>query len=68
MMAKIKKSTSDKELDLLKIISDAKKKLSKLQNKQKIELGELACKCGLNDIDLKTLEEEFKKLYVSLKK
>lgn len=67
-MAKIKKSLSDKEKDLMNIISDAKKKLAKLQNKQKIELGELACKCGLNEFDLKSLEEEFKKLYVSLKK
>ena len=67
-MAKIKKSLSDKEKDLMSIISEAKKKLDKLQNKQKIEIGEIACKCGLNEFDLKTLKEEFKKLYVSLKK
>ena len=67
-MAKIKKSLSDKEKDLMSIISDAKKKLSKLQNKQRMEIGDLACKCGLNEFDLKTLEEEFKKLSLSLKK
>ena len=67
-MAKIKKSLSDKEKDLMNIISDAKKKLSKLQNKQRMEIGDLACKCGLNELDLKTLEEEFKKLSLSLKK
>ena len=67
-MAKIKKSLSDKEKDLMNIISDAKKKLSKLQNKQRMEIGDLACKCGLSEVDLKTLEEEFKNLSASLKK
>lgn len=61
-MARIKKSASDKEKELLEIISDAKKKLAKLQSKQKQDIGELACKCGLQEFDLKTLEEEFKKL------
>ena len=67
-MAKLKKSLSDKEKELLEIISGAKKKLVKLQNKQRMEVGDLACKYGLNEIDLKALEEEFKKLSMSLKK
>lgn len=61
-MAKTKKTLSDKEVDLLKIISDAKKKLAKLQDKQKVEIGELACKNGLHQFDLKVLDVAFKKL------
>ncbi|MCR9192604.1 MAG: hypothetical protein NXI01_08090 [Gammaproteobacteria bacterium] len=61
-MVKNKKSTSDKEQLYLKIIEDAKKKLKKLQNKKKIELGELAHKCGLGDFDTKTLKSHFQKL------
>ena len=47
-MAKIKKTLSDKEKELKEIIADAKMKLAKIQDKQKIEIGELACKNGLN--------------------
>lgn len=65
-MARIKKSLSDKEKELLGIISDAKKKLAKLQEKQKSEIGEIACKCGLNEFDLPILENAFKKLYSEL--
>ena len=67
-MAKIKKTLSEKEKELKQIISDAKNKLEKLQNKQKIEMGELACKHGLNEFRLDMLDTEFKKLYESLKK
>ncbi len=66
IMPKVKRTTSDKENKLLEIISDAKRKLAILQNKQKNELGELACKHGLNEFDLNVLDEEFKKLYVAL--
>ena len=66
-MAKIKKTSSDKERELLEIISDAKKKLAKLQDKQKIEIGEIACKHGLNDFDLNILDKAFKKLSAELK-
>ena len=66
-MAKIKKTSSDKERELLEIISDAKKKLAKLQDKQKIEIGELACKHGLNDFDLNVLDKAFEKLSGELK-
>ena len=67
-MAKIKKTLSEKEKELQQIITDAKSKLAKLQNKQKIEVGELACKHGLNEFPLDVLDAEFKKLYASLKK
>ena len=61
-MAKTKKSLSDKETELLNIISDAKKKLAKLQEKQKIDIGDLACQHGLNKFDINVLGIEFKKL------
>lgn len=66
-MAKIKKTLSEKEKELQQIISDAKNKLAKLQNKQKIEIGELACKHGLNEFNIDELDMEFKNLYEALK-
>ena len=68
IMAKLKKTLSDKEQDLKNIIAEAKKKLEKLQSKQRMEIGDLACKYGLHEFDLETLEVEFKKLSDSLKK
>lgn len=68
IMAKIKRAISDKEKKLLKIISDAKSKLAALQEKQKMDLGDLACKHGLNEFDLNVLDEEFKKLSMALTK
>lgn len=61
-MARAKKSMSQKEQELKDIISDAKKKLSALQNKQKMEIGELACNHGLHAFDLKILDDAFKKI------
>ncbi len=61
-MAKTKKTTSDKEQEYLKLIEDTKNKLKKLQSKKRIELGELAHKCGLGDFDLKELKTHFLKL------
>ncbi|MEI6094945.1 MAG: hypothetical protein WCR08_05700 [Gammaproteobacteria bacterium] len=61
-MAKTKKTTSDKEQEYLKLIEDTKNKLKKLQSKKKIELGELAHKCGLGDFDLKELKFHFQKI------
>lgn len=61
-MEKTKKTTSDKEKEYLKIIEDTKNKLKKLQSKKKIELGELAHKCGLGDFDLKELKTHFQKI------
>ena len=65
-MAKMKKTLSEKEQELVNIISETKKKLAKLQDKQKIELGELACKHGLNQFDLAILDDAFKKLSIQL--
>lgn len=65
-MTKTKKTLSEKEKELVNIISEAKKKLSKLQDKQKIEIGELACKHELNQFDFKLLDEAFKKLSAQL--
>ena len=65
-MAKMKKTLSEKEQELVNIISETKKKLAKLQDKQKIELGELACKHGLNQFDLTILDDAFKKLSAQL--
>ena len=61
-MVKTKKTISDKEQEYLRIIEDTKGKLKKLQSKKKIELGELAHKCGLGDFDLKELKIHFLKI------
>jgi hypothetical protein len=66
-MARTKKSVSQKEQELIDIIERTKKKLHKLQNKQIIELGKLACKYGLNEFDLSTVDEEFRHLALNLK-
>ena len=65
-MAKIKRTVSEKERKLLEIISDAQSKLAALQDKQKLELGELAYKNGLNEFDFHLLDNEFKKLSIEL--
>lgn len=61
-MSRLKKSVSQKEQDLIDIIESTKKKLHKLQNKQRLELGELACKYGLNEFDMSVVEAAFKEL------
>jgi len=66
-MAKTKKSVSQKEQTLIDIIENTKKKLHKLQNKQRIELGDLACKHGLNEFELSTIDAAFKELAMKLK-
>ena len=65
-MAKNKKTTLDKENELLEVISDAKKKLAKLQEKQRMQIGDLACKNGLNKFELDVLDDAFKKLSAQL--
>lgn len=65
-MARVKKTVSQKEQDLLDIIKDAQSKLDKLKNKQRIELGNLACKYKLNEFDLSIIEKEFKSLALKL--
>ncbi len=67
-MAKIKKTLSAKEMELQQIIIDTKAKLKKLQGKQKIEIGELACTHGLHAFDLSVLDDAFKKLADELNK
>ena len=57
-----KKTISEKEQELINIIESAKDKLLKLQHKQKIELGSLACNHGLDQVDKETLNTAFKKL------
>ena len=66
-MANIKKTVTDQEKALLAVIAAAKKKLARLQEKQTIELGELACKHGLHQFDVALLDEAFAKLAVSLR-
>ena len=65
-MAKNKKTTLDKENELLEVISDAKKKLAKIQEKQRMQIGDLACKHGLNKFELNVLDDTFKKLSAQL--
>ena len=65
-MARIKKTVSQKEQDLLDVISEAKEKLQKLRNNQRIELGNLACKYKLNEFDLSIIENAFKELALKL--
>ena len=67
-MAKTKKTLSAKEMELQQIIIDTKTKLKKLQAKQKIEIGELACNHGLHAFDLSVLDDAFKKLADELNK
>ena len=65
-MARVKKSMSEKEKELKDIITDAKQKLKKMQEKQKTDIGELACSHGLNEFDLEVLDGAFKKIYTEL--
>lgn len=57
-----RKSSSEKEKELLNVIEKAKKELARLQEKQKIEIGTLACKYRLNELDNTILDSAFKEL------
>ena len=57
-----KKTTSEKEKSLLEVIEKAKKDLIRLQEKQKNEIGSLAYKFKLNNLDANVLENEFKEI------
>lgn len=57
------KTTHQKEKELLALISNAKKKLKKIQDKKCIELGELACKYGFDQLDLSVVEKHFKSIF-----
>ena len=50
------------EAVLLDRIEKAKIKLEKLQQKQKLEIGSLAYKHGLHQLELKQLDQAFAKL------
>ncbi|HAT8326961.1 TPA: hypothetical protein GDD11_15190 [Legionella pneumophila] len=53
------KTVSQMEAVLLDRIKQAQIKLEKLQQKQKLELGALACKHGLHQFDIKRLDTAF---------
>ncbi|HDS3856732.1 TPA: hypothetical protein QH041_003100 [Legionella pneumophila] len=61
-MARASKSVAEKEQELLATIAEAKKKLEKLQQQQKIEIGALAIKHGLHQFSNTLLDHEFKKI------
>lgn len=63
-----KKSLAEKEKELVLKIEKAKKELATLQKKQKQEIGDLACKYGLNNFDAKILESAFSELSKKLSK
>ena len=67
-MPTIKKTVEDKENELLDKIADAKNKLSKLQEKKKMEIGTLAYKHNLNTFDIGILDSAFKNLSNQLNK
>lgn len=56
------KTSHQKEKELLVLISNAKKKLKTLQNKKRLELGELACKYGFDQLELSIVEKHFKSI------
>ena len=57
-----KKTTSEKEQNLLDVIAKAKKDLIKLKVKQKNEIGMLAHKYNLGAIEPSILERAFKEI------
>ncbi|HAU1410434.1 TPA: hypothetical protein ACVEBK_002946 [Legionella pneumophila] len=54
-----KKTLSQMEAALTDRINQAQKKLDKLQQKHKLEIGQLAYKHGLQNIDTKQLDHSF---------
>lgn len=57
-----KMTISQMEVVLLDRIKKAKLKLDKLQQKQKLQIGEIAFKYNLHQLDLHTLEFAFIKI------
>ena len=57
-----KKTGSQMEAALLDRIEKAKEKLEKLQQKHKLEIGTIAYKHGLHQLDIKQLDQAFAKL------
>lgn len=58
----VKKTISEKEKSLLEVLEKTKNDLIKLQDKQKIKIGNLAYKLKLNELDWSILENEFKEI------
>ena len=56
------KTSTDKAAALLQKIEKAKQDLNKLKEKRKMEIGELAVKAGLADVDNKRLTSAFEEL------
>jgi len=57
-----KQTVSQMEAILLDRIEKAKTKLEKLQQKHKLEIGSLAYKHGLHQLDIKQLDQAFAKI------
>ena len=52
-------NASEKEQKLLSAIEKARKELTRLKEKQKLELGALACRYNLHELDSSVLKDEF---------
>ena len=52
----------EKRESLLKQVQAAQKRLDELEMKRKMEIGDLAIKCGLADMDDEILKTAFEKL------
>lgn len=62
-MAKAEKSSIlDKEKALREKIEKAKKELTQLQQRKKMEIGQLACQHKLDQLSMKSLDHAFAKL------
>ena len=58
----VKSSLNEREQKLIQKIEHAKQSLNQLQEKRKKEIGSLAYKHGLNNLDETTLDNAFAKL------
>lgn len=62
-----KKTVSQMEAELMEKIEKARKQLDSLQQKNKLEIGTLAYKYGLNQYDMSHLDEVFCKIGSEIK-
>ncbi|QDQ40262.1 hypothetical protein E3226_007560 [Legionella geestiana] len=62
-----KKTVSQMEAVLMEKIEKAKVRLDKLQQKHKLEIGQLAYKYGLHQLDIKRLDAVFMTLAEELR-
>ena len=63
-----KVNSREKERKLIEKIDNAKKELSQLRNRRRIEVGGLACKHGLDQYDDALLSQHFELLSKTLRK